>query len=158
MVARQGASRYFIAYRAKVLLVAREQMRHATSTENAVVDRIAEDIGLVSQDRDKTYHDIADEDADPTVAPMRLMPGPLPRVTETTEDKALRPFGNATPMVIRATRAPPWCSDCGRFGHEQGDPRCAQASTIPALPAPPASPDVDEATQASDAKMDAVAQ
>ena len=38
VVARQGTSRYFIAYRAKVLLVAREQMRHATSMENAAVD------------------------------------------------------------------------------------------------------------------------
>ena len=63
MVARQGASRYFIAYRAKVLLVVREQMRHATSMENAAADRIAEDMDLVAQDGEKTYHYIADEDA-----------------------------------------------------------------------------------------------
>ena len=74
MVARQGASRYFIAYRAKVLLVAREQMRHETSMGNAAVDQIAEDMNLVTQDGEKTYHDIADEDAVPTVDSRRMAP------------------------------------------------------------------------------------
>ena len=103
MVARQGASRYFIAYRAKVLLVAREQMRHATSMENAAVDRIAEDMDLVAQDGEKAYHDIADEDAVPTVSTRRATPGPLPRVTDKAEETALHPFGSATPTVVRAT-------------------------------------------------------
>ena len=53
MVARQGASRYFIAYCAKVLLVARNQMRHATSMGNVAVDRIAKDMDLVAQDGEK---------------------------------------------------------------------------------------------------------
>ena len=104
LIARQGAGRYFIAYRAKVLLVAREQMRRATSMVDAAADRIAEDMDLVSQDRDKTYHDIADEDAVPTVTRMRTTPSPLPRVADKAAGTALQPFRIATPMVIRATR------------------------------------------------------
>lgn len=157
VIDRQGAIRCFIAYRAKVLFVTREQMRHATSMRSAVADRIAEDMGLVSQDRDHTYHYIADEDAIPTVTAMRMTPRPLPRVTDTAGDDALRPCGNAMPIVIRASRAGSRCSACGRFGHEQGDPECVQASGVPALRAPPASPDVDDAGRASDADMDAVA-
>ena len=42
VVANRGGSRCFIAYRAKIFLVAREQMRHATSIENAAADRILE--------------------------------------------------------------------------------------------------------------------
>ena len=115
VIARKGASRYLIAYRAEVLLVAREQMRHALSMGSAAADRIAEDMDMVSQDRDNTYHDIADEDAVPTVTPVRLTPGPLPRVTDTAGDSELHPFGNDTPMVIRATRAGSRCSARGRF-------------------------------------------
>ena len=54
VIAKQGASRYFVAYRAKVLLVAREQMRHATSIENAAADRILEDLELVDQDPERS--------------------------------------------------------------------------------------------------------
>ena len=53
VIAKQGASRHFVAYRAKILLVAREQMRHVTSIENAAADRIVEDMDLVSQDPDQ---------------------------------------------------------------------------------------------------------
>ena len=98
MVARQGASRYFIAYRAKVLRVAREQIRHATSMENAAADRTAEDMDLVAQDGEKTYHDIADEDAVPSVTSRRTTPGAPPRVMDRMEDTVLHPFGSATPM------------------------------------------------------------
>ena len=144
MVARHGASRYFIAYRAKVPLVAREQMRHATSMGNAAVDRIAEDMDLVAQDCEKAYHDIADEDAVPTVKSRRTAPGPPPRVTDRAEETALHPFGSATPMVFRATRSGSRCSACGRFGHEQGDPECVHAPGARVLPVPRYSPDEHE--------------
>ena len=140
-----------------MLLVPREQMRHATGMENAAADHIAEDVDLVSQNRDNTYHDIADEDAVPTVTRMRTTPGPLPRVTNAEERGALHQLGNATPRVVRATRTGSRCSVCGRYGHERGDPECVQVSSVPASPAPPAFPNVEYAYPASDADMAAAA-
>ena len=75
VIAQQGASLFFIAYRSKVALVAREKMKHATGTVKAAADRIAEDMDLVCQDSDRTYHDSADESAVPKVAQRRATPG-----------------------------------------------------------------------------------
>ena len=66
LVARRGSNRHYIAYRANILLVAREQMRDATSMEAAAVDHIAGEMELVSQYEDNTYHDIADDRCDPS--------------------------------------------------------------------------------------------
>jgi len=133
-------------------------MRHATSMENAAVDRIAEDMDLVAQDGEKSYHDIADEDAVPTVNTRRMTPGPPPRVTDRAEETTLHPFGSATPMVIRAARSGSRCSACGRLGHEQGDPECVHASGARALPAPMDPPEDDDVERASESDMQAIMQ
>ena len=106
---------------------------------------------------EKAYHDIADEDAVPTVESRRTTPGPPPRVTDRAEDTALHPFGSATPMVIRDTRSGSRCSACGRFGHEQGDPECVHAPGARVLPVPMYSPDEhDDEEQASESERQAI--
>ena len=73
-IAKQGASRYFVAYRSKILLIAREQMRHATNLEHAAAERITDDMDLVTQDPDRsgTYQDVTDEDVRPPTVPLRM--------------------------------------------------------------------------------------
>ena len=73
-----------MAYRAKVLLIAREQMRHATSIENAAADRIVDNMELVSQDsdRNRTYQDVTDEDARTPIAPLRATTEAVPQIAD----------------------------------------------------------------------------
>ena len=102
VIAKQGASRYFVAYRAIVLLIAREQMRHATSIENAAAERIVDDMDQVSPDpdRSRTYQDVTDEDAQPPIAPLRTTDVAVPQVADQPDNGTLTPFGIAGPAFF----------------------------------------------------------
>ena len=123
-------------------MVAREQMRHATSMESAAADRIMEEMDLVSKKGDKSYHDVADEDAVPSVEPQRSSQGSLPHTSSMDVDAAAQPLVNLDPAVLRAVRVPSRCTDCGRFGH----PCDPGAPVVPALPAPSEPQDAAEVT------------
>ena len=133
VIAKQGASRYFVAYRAGVLLVAREQMRHATIIDNAAADRIVEDMDLVSQDpdRSRTYQYVTDEDARPPIAPLRATAEVVPQVADQRDSGTLTPFGTVTPALFRAMKLGAKCTDCGRYGHEAGEPECPNSKGRP---------------------------
>ena len=101
-------------------------MRHATSIKNAAAERFVDDIDLVSQDPDlsRTYRDVTDEDAQPPIAPLRTTEVAVPQVVDQQDNGTLTPFGTATPALFRATKLGAMCTDCGRFGHEAGEPEC----------------------------------
>ena len=60
VVARESQGRYFLAWRAMILLVAKEQMRHATTMEAAAADKVGKDMNQASKKReDKSYSEIS---------------------------------------------------------------------------------------------------
>ena len=77
------------------MLIAREQMRHATSLENAAAEIIVDDMGLVTQDpdRSRTYEDVTDEDVRPPVVPLRMAGGATPQVRDQEEQGTLTRSG-----------------------------------------------------------------
>ena len=85
------------AYRAWILLVAREQMRHATCLETAAAEDTANDMDLVGQREDKSYHDIADENAEP-----RTEPRSRQRDFAIEDGMAVHPRAPLEPGVMRA--------------------------------------------------------
>ena len=50
-----------------ILLVAKEQMRYATSMEAAAADKVSTDLNLASKRTDRAYLDVTDPDAKPIV-------------------------------------------------------------------------------------------
>ena len=64
VVAKEGVCRCHVAYHARILLVGREQMRHATCLETPAAEDIANDMNFVGQTEDRSYHDVADENVE----------------------------------------------------------------------------------------------
>lgn len=135
VIAKQGASRYFVAYRAEVLLIVREQMQRSSSIENAAAERIVDDMDFVSQDpdRSRTYQYVADEDAQPPIAPLRTTEVVVLQVADQQDNGTLTPFGTATPVLFRAMKLGAKCTDCGRFGHEAGELECLNPKDRPRI-------------------------
>ena len=67
VIARESQGRYFLAWRGSVLLVAKEQMRYATTLEASSADKVATDLNLTAKRDDKAYLDVADPDAQPKI-------------------------------------------------------------------------------------------
>ena len=67
MIARESQGRYHVGWSRQALLVAKEQMRHATSTEAVAVEQVQKDVGITAERDDKQYKDVADENAEPRV-------------------------------------------------------------------------------------------
>lgn len=67
MIARESQGRHYISWRGQVVLVANEQMRHATSLEAAAADQVQSDVTITPDCDDKQYRDVADEGAKPKI-------------------------------------------------------------------------------------------
>ena len=62
VVARESPGRYYIAWRTKLLLVSKDQLRLATMEETTAFEKIASDMRLVGQGReDWAYIDVSQE-------------------------------------------------------------------------------------------------
>ena len=58
VIAKEGASRYYISWRARILLVAKENLRHASTEECAAAEFIAKDAAMTADQQ--YYEDITD--------------------------------------------------------------------------------------------------
>ena len=86
-------------------------MRHAASVEAAAADHIYGEMDLVSQDKANTYHDMADEDAEPVVESSRAAPAVVSRGMDV--DTALRFLANVDPAALRSIQTASDCADGG---------------------------------------------
>ena len=68
-IAKESVSRYYISWRRRVLLVSKDQLRHATIEEAAAATVIAEDANLTAQQSEerKVYQDVTDSVEPPKV-------------------------------------------------------------------------------------------
>ena len=80
VIAKEGASRYYISWRARILLVAKENLRHASTEECAATEFIAKDAAMTA---DQQYYDdvtghgkpgAAGEEAEPEEVPPNTPP------------------------------------------------------------------------------------
>ncbi len=72
VIARESKGSYYISWRGRVILVAREQIRLATSWETAAHGTIEKDLNITAKNQeDKSYIDISDETLQPDVQPIR---------------------------------------------------------------------------------------
>jgi len=83
VMASRGEGRYFLAWRGRVVLVAREQLRLATAEERAAQDKVAEDARLTAQDLREDggrtdFHDMTSEV--PPEQPQESHPPPEPEL------------------------------------------------------------------------------
>ena len=75
VIAKEGASRYYISWRARILLVAKENLRHASTEECAAMEFIAKDAAMTADQQyydDITGHDkpgAGSEEAEPKGVP-----------------------------------------------------------------------------------------
>ena len=64
-MAREGPGRYFVAWKTKLLLVSKDQLRLATMEETTAFEEIASDMRLVGQGRDDwAYVDVTSKAED----------------------------------------------------------------------------------------------
>ena len=69
MIARESVGRYYVGWRSRVLLVAKDQIRLATVEEAAAADTIAKDLALTADK--KYYQDMTGEPTPPPPPPRR---------------------------------------------------------------------------------------
>ena len=69
MIARENVGRYYVGWRSRVLLVAKDQIRMATMEEAAASDTIAKDLALTADK--KYYQDMTGEPTPPPPPPRR---------------------------------------------------------------------------------------
>ena len=100
VIARESQGRYYLSWRGTVLLVAKEQMRYATTLETAAADKIAKDLNLTAQKDNKSYLDVSDQGAKPKIDKRRVKKDFLKKDSRKTK---VRP--QPTPLNPEAKRA-----------------------------------------------------
>ena len=73
VIARESRGRYYLSWRGQAMLVAEEQVRHATSLEAAAADKVQRDVTTTAELEDKQYHDVSDEHAQPKIKGVKRM-------------------------------------------------------------------------------------
>lgn len=72
VIATESPGRYYLGWRGRILLVARDQLRLATAEETAAADLITQDATLTANEHaKKAYHDMTDLCERPAEAPLK---------------------------------------------------------------------------------------
>ena len=71
VIARESQGRFYLSWRGQVVLVAREQMRLATSLEAAAATETARNVAITGEQDDRQFHNVANDEAQPKIKKVR---------------------------------------------------------------------------------------
>ena len=124
VIAKEMNSRYYLSWRGQCVLVAREQIRLASSVETAAAEHIKEDARLVGGGaEDKSYKDVSD-------------PAATPRISKKVKKPFLKGPSRMRQLTGQSRREPPPLAE-GAAGSSSG-PRAPQPEPpTEQVPVPP---------------------
>ena len=65
VISRESSGRYYLSWRGTVVLIAREQLRHASTVEQGASEAIVQDMAIVGDRQDRAYKNLAIPDLEP---------------------------------------------------------------------------------------------